>query len=188
MRNKIPSLIALSAAIALLTSTLLPLSNPLLLLQPVQATGIVPTSVQTDSPVKLGTSCSSADAALTFEAQGTPSSSDPSSSIVTNGTFQITDSSSGQILWSGNFDPGHGSITDDPRAGWDVDISYRVDGDNPVCGGSGGLEIQTSCPGGDGTTIALYTDSGSLGNIVGNVDCDTGGDTTAQHLLLLLLQ
>ena len=179
-KSTLVTISAVAIALLLLASPLVFSKN--ILLQRVQATTLVPTSVQTDSPVKLGTLCSSAaDTALTFEAQGTPSSSDPSSAIVTNGTFQITDSSSGQTLWSGNFDTGHGSITDEPGPGWDVDITYRGDGQGSVCGNGGYLEIQTSCPGGDGTNIALYNaEDAPIGTISGTVDCDTGGDTTAQ--------
>jgi hypothetical protein len=184
LRKKIPTLLVFSAtaiALLLLTSTLLPISN--ILLQPVQATVAVPTSVRTDSPVNLEMLCSSAaDAALTFNATGTPSSSDPRTTVLTGGTFQITNSSSngGQILWSGSFYAG--TITADPKVTWYVDIYYSGDGQGSVCGNGGGfLEIQTSCPGGEYTTIALNNadyDPIGTGTIYGTVDCDTGGDTT----------
>ena len=87
------TLFVLSAAIALLAITPLALSN--ILLQPVQATSL-PTSMQTQNPVNLETSCGSANTTLTFEAKG-------NGKTLTNGTFQITNSSSsGQILWSGD--------------------------------------------------------------------------------------
>jgi hypothetical protein len=43
---------------------------------------------------------------LTFEAQGNASSSDSQSASITNGTFQITNSSSHQTLVSGDFNSG----------------------------------------------------------------------------------
>lgn len=179
LRKKTPStLLALSAAIAmLLSSLLLPLSN--FLIQPVQATSSPPTSVQTDSPVDVSKYCNIGTAALAFEAQGTPSSSDPTSTTLTNGTFQIINSSSsGQTLLSGHFF--RGSITDDPSAGWDVEIWYRVDGTGSVCGVLTELDITTSCPGGPNTPIDLSSTGRNLETIYGTVDCDSGGDTTAQ--------
>jgi hypothetical protein len=175
------TLLALSA-IALLLLTSSPMLLFKLVLQPVQATNIAPTSVRTDSPVNLEMLCSSAaDAALTFNATGTPSSSEPRTTDLTGGTFQITNSSSngGQILWSGSLYGG--SITTDPKVTWYVDIYYNGDGQGSICGYSGFLEIQTSCPGGEDTSIALNKadyDPIGTGTIYGTVDCDTGGDTT----------
>jgi hypothetical protein len=176
------TLLALSA-IALLLLTSSPMLLFKLVLQPVQATNIAPTSVRTDSPVNLEMLCSSAaDAALTFNATGTPSSSEPRTTDLTGGTFQITNSSSngGQILWSGSLYGG--SITTDPKVTWYVDIYYNGDGQGSICGNDGGfLEIQTSCPGGEDTSIALNKadyDPIGTGTIYGTVDCDTGGDTT----------
>jgi hypothetical protein len=93
LRKNTSTLLVLSAAFALMLSSLiLPLPN--LLLQPAQATIIVPTSLQTRNPVDLGKSCSDANATLTFEAKG-------NGETLTNGTFQITNSSSGQTMYSG---------------------------------------------------------------------------------------
>ena len=176
-RKNTSTLLALSAAIAMLLSgLLLPLSN--FLVQPVQATSSPPTSVQTDSPVDISKYCNIGTVALAFEAQGTPSSSDPTSTTLTNGTFQIinSSSSSGQTLLSGHFF--RGSITDDPSAGWDVEIWYRVDGTGSVCGVLTELDIATSCPGGPNTPIDLSSTGRNLETISGTVDCDTEGDTT----------
>ena len=173
------TLLVLSAAMALvLLASPLVISN--FLVQPVQATNTSgPTSVQTDSPVDFGKYCNIGTAALAFEAQGTPSSSDPTSTILTNGTFQITNSSTEQTLLSGHFF--RGSIADDPRSAvWDVEIWYRVDGTGSVCGVLTELDIATSCPGGDNTPIDLSSTGRKLETIYGTVDCDTGGDTTVQ--------
>jgi hypothetical protein len=159
------TLLALSAAIALLlSSVILPLSNPVLL-QPAQATTILPTSMQTRTPVKLGTSCSDANATLTFEAKG-------NGDTLTNGTFQIANSSSGQILWSGDL------FRANSQEGV-ISLDYGVRGNDPVCGiGSGnGLEIQTGCK---STTIALTTDGGDIRHFPAVVNCEFPFDTTAQ--------
>jgi hypothetical protein len=159
------TLLALSAAISLLlSSVILPLSNPVLL-QPAQATTILPTSMQTRIPVKLGTSCSDANATLTFEAKG-------NGDTLTNGTFQIANSSSGQILWSGDL------FRANSQEGV-ISLDYGVRGNDPVCGiGSGnGLEIQTGC---ESTTIALTTDGGDIRHFPAVVNCEFPSDTTAQ--------
>ena len=165
LRNKISISLVLSA-IALLTISSLPLPNPLLLLQPVQATTF-PTSIQTQNPVKLGRSCSSApDATLTFEAKG-------NGTTLTNGTFQITNgSSSGQTLWSGDLFRA--------RSQEGILLVYGVHGNVPVCGiGSGHLlEIETDC-GGYGN-INLSTDGGNIGSVFGMVNCEFPSDTAAQ--------
>src|SRR5688572_24214560 len=134
-RKDTSTLLAFSAiALLLLASPLLPLSN--FLLQPVQATTY--TSVQTPNPVALGDNCNVANATITFDAQGSPSSGPPSVTL-TSGTFQITDSSSGQILWSG--DLYQGSIGS--GRSMEVDITYSVDGNNLVCNAGTQLWVTT---------------------------------------------
>ena len=99
MRKKISStLLVFSAAIALLLSSpLLPLSN--ILLQSVQAQTTTMT-FKTPTPAEDPTD----EVTLTFNAQGTASSSsDSQTAKITNGTIQITSSSSGQILYTGRF-------------------------------------------------------------------------------------
>ena len=169
VRKKIsPTLLLplLSAAIVLLVISpllLSPLSNPLLL-QPVQATTTLPTSMQTHNPVKLGRSCSTANATLTFEAKG-------NGETLTNGTFQITNSSnSGQILWSGD-------LYRAESLGEDILLVYGVVGNVPVCGiGSGdGLQIQTGC---GPNIIELSTDGGDFRQASAAVDCEFPHHTT----------
>jgi hypothetical protein len=176
LRDKISTFIVLSAAILmLLLASPLVLSN--FLLQPVQATAQY-TSVQTPNSVVLGDTCNVANAELTFDAQGSPSSG--SSSTLTSGTFQVTDSSSGQILWSGDLYQGSIGSDGDSNGGPEVDIVYSVDGNNLVCNAGSQLWVTTYCTPGGNTNIALETDSGSMGGVTGAVDCGFGSDTTAQ--------
>jgi hypothetical protein len=165
VRKDASTLLVLSAAIALLLmgSSPLVLSNPLL--QPAQATTILPTSMQTRIPVKLGTSCSDANATLTFVAKG-------NGDTLTNGTFRIANGSSGQILWSGDL------FRANSQEGV-ISLDYGVRGNDPVCGiGSGnGLEIQTGC---ESTTVALTTDGGDIRHFPAVVNCEFPFDTTAQ--------
>jgi hypothetical protein len=81
----------------------LQLTSPVLLfnflLQPVHAQS-TPVTFRTTLPV-IGTLCTGPKdgAALTFDAQGT--FSDPQHARIPNGTFQITNSRSGQTMYSG---------------------------------------------------------------------------------------
>ena len=165
MKKKISTLLIFSAiALLLLVSSPMFFSNPLL--QPVQATSI-PNIIQTKNPVKLGTSCSDANATLTFEANG-------NGGTLTNGTFQISDSSSGKILWSGDLYRANSQ--------GDVLLVYSVVGSVPVCGiGSGDvLQIQTRC---ERNIIGLSTDGTDSGLAPAQVDCEssTRDTTTAQQ-------
>ena len=163
-RKDTSTLFISSAAIAMLLSSTLLLSNTLLL-QPAQATTISFTSMQTQHPINLGRSCSTANATLTFEAKG-------NGETLTNGTFRIADSNSGQILWSG------GLFRASSLGADDILLVYGVVGNVPVCGiGSGdGLQIQTYCGGGG---IELSTDDGDTRPVAAVVDCEpTPRDTT----------
>jgi hypothetical protein len=172
MTNNIPylrkntlTLFVSSAVIALLlmSSSLLPLSN---LPQPAQATSNVPISIETRNPVDLRKLCSHANVTLNFEAKG-------NGQTLTNGTFQITNRSSGQILWSGDL-----YSLNILEMGFVLD--YEVDSPNPVCGSGSGhvLEIQTDCGYG---VIELSADAGNIGNAIGMVNCEFPSDTTAQQ-------
>jgi hypothetical protein len=171
VRKKMSTLLVFSAAAIalLLSSPLLPLSNPLLL-QPVQATSLPP-SVQTPNPVALGDNCNVANAQITFNAQGMDGSSP-------KGAFQITDSSSGKILWSG--DLYSATLGDDP-SNIEVDLVYNVDNNSFVCGAGTQLWVYTYCnQAPPNPNIILETDVGSMGGVNGAVDCGVSGDTTAQ--------
>jgi hypothetical protein len=172
LRNNISISLTLSAtaiALMLLAGPLLPFSNPPLL-QPVQATSLPP-SVQTPNPVALGDNCNVANAQITFNAQGMDGPSP-------KGTFQITDSSSGKILWSGDF---YSATPGDDGSNEEVDLVYNVDNDSLVCGAGSQLWVYTYCTQAPPSpNIILETDVESMGGINGAVDCGVSGDTTAQ--------
>jgi hypothetical protein len=177
-RKEASTFLALSAAIALLLmSSPLVLSN--LLLQPVQAT-VLYTSLQTPNPVALGDNCNVANAQITFDAQGSPSSG--SSVTLTSGTFQVTDISSGQTLWSGDLSSGSIAEYDSNTEDTNVEIVYNVDNSSVVCGAGEQLWVYTYCLQGPppSPSIVLETDAGAMGGVNGAVDCSTPRDTTAQ--------
>jgi len=166
MRNKTPTLLVFSAAIALLLANPLVLSN--FLLQPVQATSLPP-SIQTPNPVALGDNCNVANAQITFNAQGMDGPSP-------KGAFQITDSSSGQILWSGDF---YSATPGDDGSDEEVDLVYNVDNNSIVCGAGSQLWVYTYCTQAPpNPNIVLETDVGAMGGVNGAVDCGVSGDTT----------
>jgi hypothetical protein len=85
MRKDTSTLIALSAAIALLLSSPLLLVN--LLLQPVQAQTTL--SFRTPTPAEGYDRPTGQEVALTFDGHGTTSTSNPSRADITNGTIQL---------------------------------------------------------------------------------------------------
>jgi hypothetical protein len=162
------TLVALSAAIVLLLASPLALFN---ILQPVQATTLPP-SIQTPNPVALGDNCNVANAQITFNAQGMDGPSP-------KGAFQITDSSSGKILWSGDF---YSATPGDDGSDEEVDLVYNVDNNSLVCGAGSQLWVTTYCTQAPpNPNIILETDVGAMGGVNGAVDCGTAGDTTAQQ-------
>jgi hypothetical protein len=103
LRNNISISLTLSAAaIALLLSNPLLLSN--LLLQPVQAQTTV--TIKTPTPANGNDPVSGQYAALTFDVQGTSSISDPSSADITSGTFQLQDDPPNGQIYTGKINDG----------------------------------------------------------------------------------
>jgi hypothetical protein len=169
------TLIALSAAIALLLSSPLVISN---FLQPVQAQTAM--SFRTPTPAE-GTMSESPiegeEATLTFDAQGTrlvtPYKLD------TNGAYQITSKQDGKILASGSLPAVQGCcLANDSSTGKPIHLLGE-----PV---GGGVLISTSC-----STLAtnhidvlrLGPSAGDIAHFQGPVECspsEGGGDTTAQ--------
>ena len=89
-KNKISTLLVLSAAtLTLLTSTLLPVSN-FLLLQPVQAQTATMT-FKTPKPATYTDPDTGQVFTLTFDAQGTATPSGPQAAKITNGTIHTPD-------------------------------------------------------------------------------------------------
>ncbi|MFL6497067.1 MAG: hypothetical protein ACJ70U_00005, partial [Nitrososphaera sp.] len=187
MRNNISVSLTLSAAaiaLLLLASPLLPLSNTLL--QPAQAS--LPTSgARTQAPVDGTLSCGGAnpiDAKLTFTVQGT--TIDNTWYNLHNGTFQLTNSSNGQVLYSysgGNQAGGYISI--DNRNTWTIVPGFGLDGGKFLCGDNSiTMYVTTTCNGEFETITINRGTGGSIGTFPNAViQCgDFGdGDTTAQQ-------
>jgi hypothetical protein len=174
-RKKTSTLLTLSAAsLLLLSSAVLPLSNPLLL-QPVQAQ--TPMTFKTPTPATYTDPATGHEWTLTFDAQGTASSSDPQHATITNGTFQIDDIQAGKILYSGNII--HGSFTNNTSGGLVFAQGELEQGGN--------FYITTSCSSSDPATIDvdIHTNQGDeTFGFEGAVECSSqggGNTTTAQQ-------
>jgi hypothetical protein len=182
MRKKISTFLALSTAIALLLSSPLVLFN--LLLQPVQAQSST-LSFRTTQTGADGSLCTRDDARLTFEAQGTASSSNPQHVDITSGTFQVTNSSGG-ILYSGNIRSG--SFTNNTSGG-SLGLAYGVDRvpSGPTCVSTEHeLLIDTGCSTTNFNDITTRSSAGNIfGDFTGAVECSQGGgggDTTQSSM------
>jgi hypothetical protein len=185
-RKEVSTFLALSTAILMLLSSplllLLPLSNPLL--QPVQAQTTL--SFRTPIPAN-GTATEpnvpNVNASITFDAQG-ETFVNPYK-LEANGTFQITDSSGGQILYSGYFtrvqaDSGFANVSNSGK-------QIIVFGDLTKPESQEGIQIliSTSCSTSASNDIGvenllIFED---IGDFSGPVECSSsqGGDTTAQQ-------
>ncbi len=123
---------------------------------------------------------SNSNAQITFEAKGSPSSSGDTVTL-TSGTFQVTDISSGQLLWSGNLYSGSITGYDPNTEDTNVEIVYNVANNSVVCEAGEQLWVYTYCPQRPPSpSIVLETDGGAMGGVNGAVDCGNAGDTTAQ--------
>jgi hypothetical protein len=179
LRKNKSTLFALSAAVVLLSASPLTLSN---LLQPVQAQSSV--SFRTTQPIAGVVECSSTGARLTFDAQGTPSSSNPQRVDIAGGSFQINDrGEGGQILYSGNIY--NGRFNNGSGGGGSL-ILYtavnHVPNGTSTCASTGDtLTIDTSCSTSNGNPIEvgfLGQDPSGFGNFNGAVNCSQGEDST----------
>jgi hypothetical protein len=187
LRKKISStLIALSTAIALLAMTSLPpLSN--FLLQPAQAQSSL--SFRTTEPAGGELSgCSDVEAILKFDAQGTPSSSDPQSVDITGGTFQVSqapNSEVGPFMLNGNI---QGGAFNNNTSGGSITMNGVVDyvsDSGLTCVQKGDqVTLETDC-----FAVADITFSSPVGGVqydfAGAVECSPstqGGDTTQSSM------
>jgi hypothetical protein len=189
LRNNISISLTLStAAIALLLlSSPLVLANPLLL-QPVQASQSI-SGARTQAPVDGTLSCGGGanpiDAKLTFTVQGT--SIDNTWYNLHNGTFQLTNSSNGQILYSysgGNQAGGYISI--DNRYTWTIVPGFGLDGGKFLCGDNSiTMYVTTTCNGESEIITINRGTGGSIGTFPNAViqcgDFGDGDTTTAQQ-------
>ena len=178
VRKKISTLLTLSAAaIALM------LTSPMLffnvLLQPVQAQTSM--TFRTPAPTS-GNLCTGDKANLTFDAQGTPSSSNPQHVDITSGTFQVTNSSSGQIMYSGSINDGS-SASNVTGVGWVLDLRgdpNRFPNTPNVCAEQGDLiGISTLCSTAESNQIIVKSAVSHFGIFLGAVECSQGGGNTA---------
>ena len=146
----------------MLASPVLPLSNPLLL-QPAQAQ----TNLSFRTPIPANGTDSTQGNALTFDAQGETFIS--SERLEANGTYQITDSSSGQVLSSGSISRVQGCCLSNPSNGDKITI----------LAGPGNTQILTSCSTSASNNIGVGGD-----NYFGPVECSSsssqGGNSTTQ--------
>jgi hypothetical protein len=174
-RKEVSTFLALSAAIALLLSSPLVLFN--LLLQPVQAQSSV--TFRTTEPSRGNDVCTSNTAMITFDAHGTPSSSNPQFVDITGGTFRITSIHDGQTLYSGNI---YGGKYISTSGGGNVGMSAQandVTNNTSSCISSGeDISILTSCSTSDTNSIDVYTPNRyELASFEGAVECSSQGDT-----------
>jgi hypothetical protein len=100
---------------------------------------------------------------LTFDAQGTPSSLDPQTAAITNGTMQIT--SNGQIAYSGNIQ--NGTFTNTTSGG-------SISAFGPIDQSGDKFSIDTSCSSSDRNPINVdiqITGGGGTIRFNGPVEC-----------------
>lgn len=185
LRKKVSTLLTLSAAILMMllsSPLLLPLSNPLL--QPVQAQTTL--SFRTPIPAN-GTATEpnvpNVDASITFDAQG-GTFVNPYK-LEANGTFQITDSSSGQILYSGYFflvqaNSGFANVSNSGKQ-----IFVFGDLTKPEPQEDTQIVISTSCSTSASNDIGVENllTVQDIGDFSGPVECSSsqGEDTTTQQ-------
>jgi hypothetical protein len=158
----------------LLTSPLI-LSN--LLLQPIQAQSSV--TFRTTEPSRGNDECTSNTARITFDAHGTPSSSNPQFVDIKSGTFRITSIHDGQTLYSGNI---YGGRYVNTSAGGNIGMSAQandVTNNTSSCISSGeDISILTSCSTSDTNGIQVYAPNRyELASFEGAVECSPQGDT-----------
>jgi len=153
-------------ALLLLASPLLPLSNPILL-QPVQAQTTL--SFRTPSPANGDSGT------LTFDAQGTSSTSDPSKVDITNGTIQWqTDQTYTGEIYSGSFN-------NNTRGG---EIAFNTKLNNLDA------SVSSPCRSADSNPITLTIQQYQTENFNGPVECSSsqGGGNTASSSMTATAQ
>jgi hypothetical protein len=193
LRKEVPTLLALSAAIALLLSSPLLLVN--LLVQPAQAQTTL--SFRTPTPAEGYDRPTGQEVALTFDGHGTTSTSNPSRADITNGTIQLQadQTYTGKINY-GFIDnrTGRGLISFDATIN---NIDYSVESfcstsqSNDItvktCGGqtetdfSGPVECSSSQGGGVDTTQSMTAGSSQDGDSDGIPDSSDRCPNNSHH-------
>ncbi|MFL6522149.1 MAG: hypothetical protein ACJ71B_01575 [Nitrososphaera sp.] len=184
MRNKLSISLAFSGAILLLLlASSLPLSN---ILQQVQAQSSL--SFRTTEPASGFVECSHTAATLTFDAQGTNSSSNLQRVNITGGTFQINSTTGGEELHRGNIHSGRfssSSVGGGLFLNAEVNDASEVD-DTSTCASTGdSLTISTPCSTSNVNAIALGIlgqDLDGFGTFSGAVDCPQVGGGGTQSM------
>jgi hypothetical protein len=171
-RKEVPTLLALSAAIALLLSSPLVISN--FLLQPVQAQS--PMTFKTPKPATYTDPDTGQEFSLTFDAQGTTTPSGPQAAKITNGTIHTPDfNGDGSQTLTGSITSG-AYITSRQPSG----IQFYATIQNVV------YYVDSACTTSDDNPISISaTGSGNGVVFSGAVECspsEGGGDTTAQSM------
>ncbi|MFL6476373.1 MAG: thrombospondin type 3 repeat-containing protein [Nitrososphaera sp.] len=176
LRKEASTFLALSAAAMLLLLMMTSSSLPLFNLVPAQAQSSV--SFQTVQPAQ-GTLCTGEQAYLTFDAQGTTSSSGSSILKMTGGTFQITDSSSSrQILYSGNIQRGEFNDNgQDAKISLAYFVNHVSDTAHPCTATNDLFFIYSSCSTSESNSITTHFSSGNE-PFTGGVECSLGDTTT----------
>jgi len=174
LRNEISISLALlsAAAILLLLASPLALSN---FLQPVQAQ--TPMKFRTTQPAITEDPNTGQELTLTFEAQGTTSSSNPQSGSITDGTFQISSRQDGTLLTSGHISRGEYSNGSN-GASISMDSTVFIGQDTYH------YTIITDCSTFEDNKIIVEIEGGPRPEYSGPVECSTqvgGGSTTIQQ-------
>ncbi len=139
---------------------------------------------RTTKPADGVVECSRSAATLTFDAQGTPSSSNPQRVDITGGTFQIGDMKDGQMLYSGNITNGRFSNAGEGAGNIIVyaNVNHVSSGTYPCASTGETLTIDTPCSVSNENPIdvgILGLGLDGFGSFTGAVDCSSqsGGDT-----------
>jgi hypothetical protein len=130
--------------------------------------------------------CTHNTAKITFDAQGTPSSSHPQYVDITSGTFRITSNHDGQTLYSGNIISGGRYVNTSGGGEFALNAQANdVTNNTSSCISEGeDIRISTSCSTSDTNSIYAYThNQNEFANFQGAVECSSlgGGDTTTQQ-------
>jgi hypothetical protein len=169
-------------------------TSPLVLFNPVpvqaQTTHL---SFRTPLPADGSDGCMGGDATLSFDARGTPSSSNPQRLDITSGTFTVTVRDDAQKTYSGSFDGGSftsnsgGGVEKFALIGTIDNVSNAANCSIEDITFSIGAPCSTSNDGGASNPVTIsthYVDQGQapvFNNLNGVVECSSqGGGTTTQ--------
>ena len=180
LRNNMSTLLVLSAIAVLLTTIPPVLSN---FLQPVQAQTSL--SFRTTNPASgSDPNCISGDAALTFHARGTTTSSNPQRVDITSGTFKVAAMDDEQESYGGNLLSG--SFTSNSDGGVDkFALSGTIDNvsNTTNCSSIQGATFSIGAPCSTSNSVTINThylaEAPVFNNFNGVVECSQGGDDTS---------